>query len=48
MTNIFKPIDNNYKDSHSVPKWIKINRNKSNNLNEINIIFREVKVVNIS
>ena len=47
ITNYFHPLDNNYKDTHSDPKWKKINANESNDLEDININFIEDKVVNI-
>ena len=47
ITNYFQPLDDNYKDTHSDPKWKKINTNEANNLEDININFLEDKVVNI-
>jgi len=47
ITNYFQPLDDNYKDTHSDPKWKKINANVANNLEDININFHEDKAVNI-
>ena len=47
ITNYFQPFDDNYKDTHSDPKWEKINTNEANNLEDININFHQDKVVNI-
>ena len=45
ITNYFQPLDDNYKDTHSDPKWKKINTNEADNLEYININFHEDKVV---
>ena len=45
IINYFQLLDDNYKDTHSDPKWKKINTNEANNLEDININFHEDKVV---
>ena len=45
ITNYFQLLDDNYKDTHSDPKWKKINTNEADNLEYININFHEDKVV---
>ena len=47
IANYFQPLDDNYKDAHSDPKWKKINTNEANNLEDININFQEDKAANI-
>ena len=44
---LFSTTSDKYKDTHSDPKWKKINANVANNLEDININFHEDKAVNI-